>query len=239
MAILRGEALIVPAIRAAKGLHEVWHVWNEIGQPARNIDVGKLRMRLLRQRRADARAQDIGRLCRPHALEQGDAAFGLNHAPAGRDRKLVGRNAGLLGDLPAHAAFEVDGVAAHVIEVGRTARKIDITGIDCPCPHDAEQKGIVSPLQRAERKAVLHRAVRETPVAPSDKARKVRLQIGAMQGAFRDPVFVEQQNRPVPQTGLLAPKRREIYRDLPAVAFRERPWPRRQTKRQTVDRNYR
>ena len=60
-----------------------------------------------------------------------------------------------------------------------------------------------------------------------------------MEGALLDPVFVQQQNRPVPQVRLLALERGKMRGNFRAFALRERPRPGRKAQRQAIDRDNR
>src|ERR1700754_3360592 len=92
--------------------------------------------------------------------------------------------------------------------------------------HLAEHKHSVAAAQRAHADPVEYAAVRETPVAPCQKARKVRLEIVGAEAILTEDRVAAQQDPAVPEFWLLGLLCRKMRVDIGAPLNRERPRPR-------------
>jgi hypothetical protein len=104
--------------RQDEGGHHRVHV----GWAADDPDVGKLGLLFGRKVREDARAQLLRRERRAQQLDQCEQWVGHHCVPAGYTVKLDDVETGLLFQLAADAAVEIDAAIDEVVTVERTAR---------------------------------------------------------------------------------------------------------------------
>src|SRR5580704_2953974 len=126
-------------------------------------------------------------------------------------------------------------MADDITRIGRAAGKIDQAGIGGMLAHPPQNKGAVGGAERAHAKTVVHRGVGEIPIAPSDKACEIGVEIGAAKNPARDREAMQQQHAAVPQLRLVALQLREVFVDAGTPLQREWPSGRRKGELEPLD----
>ena len=130
------------------------------------------------------------------------------------------RQAGLFFDLARNAAGDIDDSIPEVIEIGRSGRKIDSSGVRSVRGHLAEHECAVGAAQRAHAKPIEDAVVGKAPVAPRQKACKIGLEIIGAKTFPGENRIAPQQNLAVPEFWLLGLLLRKMRVDLGAPFVR-------------------
>ena len=184
---------------------------------------GKFRLSLPRKIGLDPGAQRLARHVDMQYPHHRDRHAGADAIPMGFGAVVRSGKAGFLLDLAGDAAFDVEPIAADVIEIGRAGGEIDATGVRGMLAHLAEHKRAVAAAQRAHAEAVEHAAVRKAPVAPGQEAGEIGLEIVGAETPGGKHRMAAEQNMAVPELRPLALLGREMRVDLGAPSSRERP----------------
>ena len=139
---------------------------------------------------------------------------------------VCGGQAGFLFSLACNAAGNIDHAIAKVIEVWCARWKIDPSRIGRMRGHFAQRERAIAAAQCAHSEAVKHSLVRKAPVAPGQKARKIRLEIIGAIAAVLENRVTSQQHAPVPQPRFLGLPGCKMRSDIGAPLIREWPGPR-------------
>jgi hypothetical protein len=226
----------VPEVDEESG-DEFRHPRVEIGAAAHDHDIAKLRFALAGEKGEDARPQRGGGLRSLQQLDQRQPRSGEHGVPSRGHGDIVGRQAGLFGKLAQQAAVEIDGVAAHVVGIGRAGREIELAGVGGMRRHQPEQERAVGTMQRAHRKADLDRPIGKIEGAPRQEAREIGFEKRAAQLIGGERMLVHHQHAAIPQRRLSALQLREAGVDLGAPLHCERPRPRHKAHRDAFDRD--
>ena len=174
-------------------------LWVEIARTIDDADIGQLGLRLARQEPQDLLTQCGGGHRGVEHLEHGNAHPGEHRMPTAFGRDFERRQPGFLGQLPQHAAIEVNLTGVDIMWIRRPADKIHLSGVGRVVGHDAEEKSAVSATQRRHAEAIADRTIWKIPISPRQKAGEIGLKIIAMENVWGERKVVQHQDAAVPQ----------------------------------------
>ena len=191
----------------------------------------KLRARLAREERFDARLGLVRCQGERHRFDACDPRSGEDDGPRCPDDRLLGPDAGFLEELATCARVEVHLAVEHVAWIRRACGKIDLTAVRGVGGHLAKQKGTIRAAERRHREAIEDRLDGIADGAPGDEIGIVDFEIVALElepavDPRRESPTEHQEHAPVVDLWLLLAEPRPARSDRLGMSLRKLPRPR-------------